>query len=412
MNIFEQDPYPGRPRILFVGFANSTHTHAWIDLLDKAELNVRLFSVPGSGLPPDNWRIPTYVADFTAPHLDRACRRTLYPPNLISQSYGKILRRRLGTKIEKNWLSRVIREWQPTIIHTLGLDPAGHFYFQTRRNPRLTHISKWVLQLRGGSDLALSRFDPDLLLEIVKALNVCDQIITDNMQNVRYITEMGISKEKISSLTPVPGTGGVDVESLSKAVTAFPLPQRRTILWPKAYNCTWSMALPVLEAIQLCWNRIQPCEIHILAADSTTKMWLSTVPKKIREHCHISDRIPHEKALELMGRARVMLAPSLVDGVPNTLYEAMASGAFPIVSPLETITPVVENERNVLFARNLYPNEMADALARTMTDDALIDDAAQRNLELVANIANRRAIAARVITYYEELAASQRLQTG
>jgi glycosyltransferase involved in cell wall biosynthesis len=105
-----------------------------------------------------------------------------------------------------------------------------------------------------------------------------------------------------------------------------------------------------------------------------------------------------------MTKARVMLAPSLVDGVPNSMYEAMAAGAFPIVSPLDTIRPLVENETNVLFARNLYPNEIADALCRAMSDDALVDAAAQRNLALARRIADRSKIKTRVIEYYERLA--------
>jgi glycosyltransferase involved in cell wall biosynthesis len=82
----------------------------------------------------------------------------------------------------------------------------------------------------------------------------------------------------------------------------------------------------------------------------------------------------------------------------------MACGAFPILSPIETVTSVVKNEENVLFARNLYPNEIADALARAMTDDALVDAAAERNLELVRRIASRDVIRPRVIEFYEELA--------
>ena len=65
--VFDADPYPGRPKILFVGPAESTHTRSWIDLLDKSELNVRLFALPsvsGLGLPPENWKVRTYVTTY------------------------------------------------------------------------------------------------------------------------------------------------------------------------------------------------------------------------------------------------------------------------------------------------------------------------------------------------------------
>jgi glycosyltransferase involved in cell wall biosynthesis len=138
------------------------------------------------------------------------------------------------------------------------------------------------------------------------------------------------------------------------------------------------------------------------------RLWYRTLPEKIKRVCHIKDRIPREKALQLMTQARVMLGPSLIDGTPNTMWEAMAAGALPIVSPLETIRPVVEHNRNVLFARNLYPHEIAEALSRAMSDDALVDEAAERNLEVVRRRADRSKIGPRVVEYYEGLAKENR----
>jgi glycosyltransferase involved in cell wall biosynthesis len=134
------------------------------------------------------------------------------------------------------------------------------------------------------------------------------------------------------------------------------------------------------------------------------RMWFRMLPPHIRESCHGDHRLPRAEVLKMMLRARVMLAPSLVDGMPNSMLEAMAAGALPIVSPLDTIRSVVEHERNVLFARNLYPQEIAEALMRAMSDDRLVDEAAKRNLALVRLIANRPEIQLRVIRWYEELA--------
>jgi glycosyltransferase involved in cell wall biosynthesis len=109
--------------------------------------------------------------------------------------------------------------------------------------------------------------------------------------------------------------------------------------------------------------------------------------------------------MQLMGCARVMLAPSLVDGTPNSMFEAMATGALPILSPLDTIRPLVRDGSNVLFARNLYPDEIGEALVRGMHDDVLVDSAAARNLVLVRQLADRSTIRPRVVGLYESLAA-------
>jgi glycosyltransferase involved in cell wall biosynthesis len=228
-------------------------------------------------------------------------------------------------------------------------------------------------------------------------------LLSDNLQNFEIARDMGVREGQLSIIGTVPGTGGIDVGLQAGRWQARPS-ERRVILWPKVYECPWSKAIPVYQALIQCWERIQPCEVQLLAMTPLAHMYFWRLPKRIRASCHLNHRIPRPQALEAMTRARIMLAPSLVDGTPNSMLEAMASGAFPIVSPLETIRAVVQEERNVLFARNLYPEDIAAALVRAMTDDKLVDSATERNLELVGRIANRNEVRRRVVRLYESLA--------
>jgi hypothetical protein len=84
------DPYPGRPKILFVGLAESSHTHSWIELLNQSALNVRLFALP-SGLPPKDWKVRTYITHYGVGELDPETHASLYPPNQIGKLYKKCL---------------------------------------------------------------------------------------------------------------------------------------------------------------------------------------------------------------------------------------------------------------------------------------------------------------------------------
>ncbi|HJQ32178.1 MAG TPA: glycosyltransferase family 4 protein, partial [Pyrinomonadaceae bacterium] len=403
---FERDAYPGRPRILFVGPGESSHTHSWVDLLEGEPFNVRVFAMP-QGSPPDSWPVRTYITEYAGDIRDSATRRRLYPRARVARFARRNYERFFGAKgveeLSAKWLADIVRRWRPHVVHTFGL-AQGEFYFDARRRYGLEGAGGvWVLQTRGGSDLALSRLDPAQRGRIGEVMRACDQLLSDNPQNFQIARELGVRDEQLSSIGTVPGTGGIDVEALAGRWRGSPS-ARRLIVWPKVYECHWSKALPVFEALKLCWERIRPCEIELLAMSPETRMWFWALPEEIRASCRTRERIPRAEALELMTRARVMLAPTLVDGVPNSMYEAMAAGAFPVVSPLETILPVVEQEQNVLFARNLYPEEVAAALARAMTDDALVDAAAERNLALVRRVADRGRVRPRVLDLYERLA--------
>ena len=404
---FASDAHPGRPRILFVGFGESSHTHSWIDLLHDTNINVRLFDLPTSGLPPPDWWVPCYVTAVPVRRHNHSLRRYLYPSGRLGWLTRRIRGRLAGgpERVIEGWLGQVIRSWQPNLVHTLGLDPAGLLYDRVRRTLEPALQPTWVLQLRGGSDLTLSRHDPDRLPAIRDALAATDQILSDNVVNFDYARELGINERQFSPLAPVPGTGGVDVEGL-RAAASTPIANRRSILWPKAYESPWSKAVPVIEALRLAWPMIAPCTIHMLAVSDEPRAWIRTLPADLQGTITAETRVPRSRSLMLMGRARVMLAPSLIDGTPNTMFEAMASGALPVVSPLDTIRGVVADGVNVLLARNLYPGEIADAMVKAMTDDALVERCAAANIEHVRRLADRATIAPRVVAYYEGLAAA------
>lgn len=412
-HLFDIDQYPGRPKILFIGSGTSTHTYSWIDLLDGTDFNVRLFAL-SDGIPPEDWRFQTYTTFLPEKKLDPKTRYRVFPPSFLLSKINRLWnliadRVELPSlfTIEKS-LATVIRNWKPDVIHTLGFDSASYIYIKTRKSFNVGHIGKWVAQARGGPDFMLNQFVPEKLEKIRQVLSECDQFIADNQPNYDFAVQNGLAESKKSILGVVPGTGGLDVDGLKKTWVDMPSKRERIIVWTKTYEMPSSKALPVFEAIKIAWDRIKPCQIYMLwAVQPEIHIWYQTLPEEIRNSCYLLDRISRNRVLELMAKGRVMLAPSLTDGIPNSMLEAMALGSFPIVSPLDTLTPVVNDPENVLFARNLYPHEMAVALERAMNDDTLVDSAAKSNLALVSRIANRSIIRPRLIKYYMNLARNE-----
>ncbi len=417
-----------KPRILFIGFPETSHTSSWIELLNGTDFDVRLFGLP-SGLPPSDFSFPTYAtievnSPKRFPQVTQVFPATTRVGRFLQRASRHVVPRIRNRSERMNWLARsldrrwpptlesalakVIREWQPDIIHTLGFDAASYFYHRSRNEYGLQNIGRWIAQARGGPDLDLNRYLPERMAKIRAVFEACDHFICDNDQNYEFALSNGLDKSKVASpgVGIVSGPGGLDVKELRSRWSDLPSQRSRRIIWPKAYETISSKGLPVLEALTLAWDRIQPCQIEMLwvVQDELRIYFERLLPAHIRAHCNLYDRVPRERVFELMAKSRVMLAPSLTDGIPNTMMEAMAFGAFPIVSPLATITPVVSAEKNVLFARNLYPHEIAEALVRAMNDDALVDAAAEVNADQVLQMADRDQVRARVTAFYREVA--------
>ena len=211
---------------------------------------------------------------------------------------------------------------------------------------------------------------------------------------------------KVSNKTFLENLSKVDVDALRSMWQLYPSKRERVIVWPKAYELYTSKAMPVFEAILKVWDRIQPCRIEMIwMVQSDVKIWYEKLfPEHIKASCPTYGRLTREETLARIANARVMIAPSLSDGIPNTMMEAMALGAAPLVSPLDTIVPVVKNEENVIFARNLYPDEIAEALVRLMSDDSLVDRMADNNLVRIREMADRKQVRERALVFYEEVA--------
>ena len=212
-----EDQIPGegesRPRILFVGLAESSHTISWIELLRDRGFEARLFALP-SGIPPPGWDVPTYVTARLGREPAGPSRKYLYPARRAAQLPLRAFERWVMKKdqyLAHRWLARVVRRWRPNLVHTFGIEPGSVFFLETLRRHDLRGLARWVVQVRGGPDLALHRLLPERQGPIREVLGACDQVVADNRLNYRYAAEMGCGPRKLSNLGPVPGSGGVDV---------------------------------------------------------------------------------------------------------------------------------------------------------------------------------------------------------
>src|SRR5208282_1469025 len=117
---FENDPFPGRTKILFIGHPLSTHVFSWIDLLAHAQINVRFFALPAYP-PPADWPVRTYLGLSDPPEdLDRDTRISIHPsPEQVRE--GVLNHQLYGTSYLQTWLADIVAYWRPHIVHVFGI---------------------------------------------------------------------------------------------------------------------------------------------------------------------------------------------------------------------------------------------------------------------------------------------------
>ena len=117
------------------------------------------------------------------------------------------------------------------------------------------------------------------------------------------------------------------------------------------------------------------------------------------------ENIGRVEVLKLMKRSKVYIGNSISDGMPNTLLEAIISGAFPIQSnPGGASAEIIENGLNGLCIEDpLDQQEIKALLIRSLKDKELLDKAFNHNLKLISPKLEREYIKARVLEKYEQV---------
>jgi glycosyltransferase involved in cell wall biosynthesis len=397
---FKLDPFPGEPKVLFLGDVHGSHARSWMSIAQDAGINVRAFGF-ANGVIPRNMEIPSYSPLPQTPQgpWHRPVLTNHWVVNTLLRSWDDMH----GQRLVRRSLRKVLAKWQPDVVHTLGVFPASENFLSMVDTLDANQAPFWVVQARGGPDIEVNRWLEERRLVLGRILARCDGFIADTDENLAAAVELGLDPAKRSSIGRVPGGGGIDVDRLQSFARRPASRRSRILIVPKAYEHIQGKLLPVLEGLKLCWDRLGIERVIFTATNDEVLPWIRQLPSAIRDKAEIHGRAPHEQLLGLLGDARCMLAPSLLDGIPNVMMEAMAAGVVPIVSPIPTIASQVKDPENVFFARNLYPHEIADALVRAFSGED-IDAMAERNLALVKTIGAKSLFVDRIAQYYRSIA--------
>jgi glycosyltransferase involved in cell wall biosynthesis len=111
----------------------------------------------------------------------------------------------------------------------------------------------------------------------------------------------------------------------------------------------------------------------------------------------------HDQMLRMFARSRIYLGVSISDAISTSALEAMAMGAFPI----QTNTSCCEEWFDDNIGGYIIPPDnvavIADRLRSALSNDYLVDNAAEANWHTIKKRLNQNDFSNRVWNFYNEI---------
>jgi glycosyltransferase involved in cell wall biosynthesis len=135
---------------------------------------------------------------------------------------------------------------------------------------------------------------------------------------------------------------------------------------------------------------------HALAESWVQKLGL-------QDQVRLLPSVPREEMAELFRLASVAVSPSLHDGTPNTLLEAMACGCFPVAGDIESVREWIVDGTNGLLCDATDKTSLAAAMIRALEDKQLHRAAQEKNLRLICEHAEYHQVMQKAEAFYQQI---------
>ena len=393
-------------RILFVAMANSIHTARWISQLNGQGWDIHVFDALESTVSPELTGVTAHVfhrprgSQCNAPRV-RSDERFPVLAGFLRNRFPAIAR-----LVFPSWgetLPKLIRALKPDIIHSLEMQNESYALLEASCRLGGSFDMPWIYS-SWGSDIYLFGMIPEHRARVRAVLEACDYYIADCHRDVELALKYGLRGEVLGVL---PAAGGFDIAGMQRLAQPGPASSRRVIAL-KGYTGWAGRALVALRALQLCADRLESYEVVIYLAGMEVEHIAHYLSEFTGLRLQVLPPSPNQEILKLMGRARIAIGVSVSDGTPSSLLEAMVMGAFPIQSDTVSTAEWITHGENGLLVPPDDAETIAAAIRRSLSDDALVDKAAELNARITAERVDRNVIQPQVIRIYEKVFANGR----
>lgn len=323
--------------------------------------------------------------------------------SFLPRGFGRL--NRLISLLPSQWTERaavlayVIRQFKPDFVHTLEFQLGGYLTLQAKSILK-EHFPPWIVT-NWGSDIYLYGQLSAHAEKIKAILSNCDYYGSECQRDVMLARTLGFKGEAMPVL---PIAGGFDIERMQQFQQPGKTSDRRIIAL-KGYQHWAGRSLVGLQAVKLSANALKDrgYRVAIYLTNPDVDIAAELIANDTGLPIDIIPPCSHEDILGLHGRARASIGLSISDGLSTSALEAMIMGSFPIQSDTSCLNELTQDGETALIVPAEDPYAVAQAIRRAVTDDTLVDRAAEINKQTAVERLSHSAIRPQVVEMYRRL---------
>ncbi|HET7011542.1 MAG TPA: glycosyltransferase family 4 protein [Anaerolineales bacterium] len=301
-------------------------------------------------------------------------------------------------------LSKIIHEVRPDLVHAMRIPFEGMLAAAARPSRPLL-LSVW------GNDFTLhAAGTPAMASATRRTLRHADGLHTDCQRDLRLALQWGWPETKPSMV--IPGNGGVDRELFRPTEPSRPVRrtppvsgslERPLVVQPRGFRA-YVRSDTFFRAIPMVWATFPRVEFAGVGMQGNPEIYRWKAKLDAGERLKAMPALDPAGMADLFRAAWVSVSPSVHDGTPNTLLEAMACGCLPIAGDLESIREWIVDGENGLLVDPTDPAHVARSILRSLREADFREEAGRRNRAIIEARADRRQGMQAADAMYRQLA--------
>ena len=396
-------------KILFVAMPNSIHTARWISQLKDRGWDLHIYPGYLAQLHPDIGNVNYHLAKIRAIFLKigTSVITSLAKNNklfFLKPDFIKKFRDHRGLQINNDLsrakeLVKLIQKIKPDIVHSMEFQINGYLTLQAKKIMK-QEFPLWIAT-NWGSDIYLYGKFPEHREKIKELLSSCDFYSCETARDARLAEEFGFCG---TILPIIPNSGGFDLKKLELWKSNVK-PSKRKIIMLKGYQGWAGRALVGIRALERCSDLLTGYHIVVYTA-SGTDIEIASKLFSIGANVDLTILPPgqtHETIMRYHGMARISIGLSISDAISTSFLEAIAMGSFPIQSNTACAEEWIIDGRTGIIVPSEDPEIIERAIRRALSDDEMVDRAAEENWQTVVERLDHNKVKNIAIGMYEKV---------